>query len=242
MAFKNENVAAKLPKAAKFQVGRSNIDKGRNLERGYTLPWMGDPASSWAYFDCTIGMMLDSGIVVHNRLPQVDNTPDTLASSLLGLDDPNFSTINGPGVNLRCNDQYTDIVQRMGHSRYWFRIWGQALRFGYQIPIPAIKTIGGVPAIPYDRNPQWAFNRIAPGGNYGGIILWHAAWSLWYTTAVPPRSNAFPAMDAAAHIYGDNKPPKAIQVPFSRPDGDAQISGAPNIQSTSQQGNIANAP
>ena len=237
MPFQNENVAVKLPVNAKFQVGRSNTDTNTVLENDITIPVMSNPQATWVYFDCTIGVMLDSGIVVHNRLPQVDNTPDTLAATLLGLDDPNLDklTPNG-GVNLRCMDQYTDIVQRMGHARYWFRIWGQALRLRYQVPIPGIKTIGGVPAIPYDRNPQWAFNRIAPGGNYGGTILWHAQWSLWYTTAVPPRNNEIPAADPSAHIRGDARQPLSMQVPFSAPDSNAVVGGSNvNISKPQQQ-------
>lgn len=237
MPFVNENVNAKLPKNSQFQVGKSNIDSNKVIEQDITFPTSSDPAASWVYFDCAVGCMLDSGIVVHNRLPQIDNRPDSLASTF--LDDPNLDTLVGPGVNLKCMDQYTDIVQRMGHARYWFRIWGQALRFYNRIPIPGIKTIGGVPAIPYDRNPQWAFNRIAAGGNYGGIILWHAQWSLWYTTAVPPHSNQIPEADAAGHISGDAVQPKSMQVPFSIPDDNAQTSGAPNNAQLGfqQQGN-----
>lgn len=232
MSFINENKVASLPVTGKYQAGRSNVDPGAFLEKGITLPWASDPKASWVYFDCTIGVMLDSGIVVHHRLPQVNNVPDTLASTVSGLDDPNLDTITEHGVNLKCNDQYTDIVQRMGHARYWFRIWGQGLRFGYKIPIPGIKVIGGVPAIPYDRNPQWAFNRVAPGGNFGGVILWHAQWSLWYTTAVPPINNKIPAADPSAHIRGDTPPPKSIQVPFSAPDDNA-VSSAP-VSTTTQ--------
>ncbi len=229
MAFKNNNVAAGLKSGDDFQVGKSDVDSGLVVENGVLLPWPSEPEASWVYYDCTVGVMLDSGIAVHNRLPQVNNTPDTLASCV--LDDPNLDKIAGPGVNIRCRDQYTDIVQRMGHARYWFRLWGQALRVGLQIPIPSIKTIGGVPAIPYDRNPQSAFNRIAPGGNYMGAILWHAAWSLWYTTAVPPRTNDFPAADPFAHI--SNKAPlpakEGIQAPFSQPDDDA-VKSAPSVR------------
>ena len=181
MPFKTSNVSLGIPPNTRFQVGASNVDTEGvgKVEDRVLLPFPSEPAISWVYYDCTIGVMLDSGIVIHNRLPQIDNAPDTLASCL--LDDSNLAKIGSfgaNGVNLKSKDQYTDIVQRMGHSRYWFRIWGQGLRIGFQVPIPGIKTIGGVPAIPYDRNPQWAFNRIAPGGNYGGIILWHAAWSL----------------------------------------------------------------
>lgn len=227
MTLVNENVLAGLRKGSKFRVGRSNVDSGSAIEKGVKLPWVSDRAASWVYFDCTIGTLLDSGIAVHNRLPQVDNKPiDTLASTVLGLDDPQLDVV-AVGVQLKCRDQYTDIVQRMGHARYWFRIWGQALRFGYQIPIPGIKTIGGVPAIPYDKNPQWAFNRIAPGGNYGGIILWHAQWSLWYTTATPPVNNDFPAADPSARITGKEPLPDGVQAPFTEPDSNAQRSGPP---------------
>jgi hypothetical protein len=225
MPFKDTNAALGLPSGAQFQAGLSDVDSVTPvLEQVVDIPWASDQSASWVYFDCTVGVMLDSGIAVHNRLPQVNRAPDTLAFA--ALDDPNFDTVSTGGVNLRCVDQYQDIVQRMGHARYWFRIWGQALRVGFQVPIPGIKTIGNVPAIPYDKNPQWAFNRIFPGGNYGGVILWHAAWSLWYTTAVPPTSQTVPAADPSAHISGTVLPPDAMQAPYSTPDDDS-VSTAP---------------
>ncbi len=225
MPVVNENVNNGLPANAEFRVGRSNVDKGQVVERGVGLPWPNNPQASYMYYDCTVGIMLDSGIVVHNRLPQVNNLPDTL--SAIPLDDPDIDNITNIGVNLKCRDQYTDIVQRMGHARYWVRIWGQGLRVGYQIPIPGIKTIGGVPAIPYDKNPQWAYNRIFPGGNYSGVIMWHAAWSLWYTTATTPNSQYIPAADPYAHISGKAVPPAQMQAPFSHPDQNSVRTGPP---------------
>ncbi len=223
MPIQNNNVAMGVPSDSAFLVGTSDQDVNDAVEQGLSIPWPSDPAASYIYYDCTVGIMLDSGIVVHNRMPQVNKVPDSLSSVF--LDASNLETIKDLGVNLKCNDQYQDIMQRMGHSRYWFRIWGQALRVGYKVPIPGIKTIGGVPAIPYDDNPQWAFNRIFPGGNYGGVILWHAVWSLWYTTLVPPTSNDFPAADPSAHLTGSAKLPAAgIQAAFSKADDDAQPS------------------
>ena len=226
MSFRNENEAAipPLPRNSKFQIGRSDEDNTSINEEGAVgqIPWSSEPEATWVYFDCTVGVMLDSGIVVHNRLPQVNNAYDTLFGS--ALDAEGYDKMTGIGVNLRCNDQYADIVQRMGHSRYWFRIWGQALRIGYQVPIPGIKKIGGVPAIPYDKNPQWAFNRIFPGGNYSGVILWHAMWSLWYTTAQQTIDQTIPAVDPLAHITGTvaTVPPRTMQAPFTYPDPDAE--------------------
>ena len=217
MSFKSDSVVKVGGNASRSGVA----DKAEISERGVLLPWPSDKAATWVYYDCVVGVMLDSGIVVHNRLPQVDRVYDTLASA--DLDDPNLDRLTGFGVNLKCVDQYKDIVQRMGHARYWFRLWGQALRVGYKIPIPGIKTIGGVPAIPYDKNPQWAYNSISPGGNYSGVILWRAQWSLWYTTAEPPISQKIPVADPSAHISADAKLPQGIQAPFSPVDDNAQL-------------------
>lgn len=223
MPFVDENLEAGLHKDGDVQVGNSNFDSDQNVEEGLRIPWPSDPSASYLYYDCAIGTMLDSGIVVHNRLPQVDRAPDSL--SFARLNDPKLDKIVVGGVNLTCRDQYQDIVQRMGHARYWFRLWGQALRVGYQVPIPGIVTIGGVPAIPYDLNPQWAYNRIFPGANYSGVILWHAVWSLWYTTSVPPVNNSIPAADPSAHTsIGDGSRisvPGNIQVPYSQADDNA---------------------
>jgi hypothetical protein len=194
----------------------TNVNSDLPDDVGVQLPWAGDKSASYVYYECAVGSMLDSGIVVHNRLPQVDRGYDTLASAQ--LDDPNLDQISGFGVNLKCLDQYKDIVQRMGHARYWFRLWGQALRIGYQVPIPGIKYIGGVPAVPYDQNPQWAYNTIVPGGNFGGVILWRAQWSLWYTTATQPIDNKIPVSDPTAHIRAEAPLPVGIQAPISQPD------------------------
>lgn len=191
------------------------ITGGNNLSvtKGTLVPWPSEPTASWVYYDCAVGVMLDSGIVVHNRLPQINRLPDTLASRF--LDDKTMAAETQNGINLKCNDQYTDILQRMGHARYWFRLWGKAMRVGYKVPIPGIKSIGGVPAIPYDKNPQWAYCKPTPGGNYGGMILWMAEWSLWYTTLVPPTSNTIPTNNPAALIPQDTAPQDGVQAPFN---------------------------
>lgn len=252
MAFLDDNIALGISEFDSFEIGVNNVDPSKVIEQDILLPWASDTLSSWVYYDCTVEAHLDSGIVVHNQLPQVDNTPDTLAAcridapnldAILGIGadgtrgavvggaepPPSRSTGRGPaGVHLRSNDRYADTIQRMAHSRYWLRLYGQALRIGQQVPIPGIVTIGGVPAIPYDRNPQWAFNRIFPGGSYGGVILWHAAWSLWYTTAVPPHTNAIPAVDAAAHVSVDTRGTptgRGIQAPYSPADDNSLPQG-----------------
>ncbi len=220
MPFKNENVAAGLPINSKFQAGKSNVDNNEEIERYIPIAWSSNPVGSYLYYDCTVGVTLDSGMVTHTPLPQSNSGIDTLAVD--NIDTNNFDRITGPGVNLKSLDSYKDIVQRMAHSRYWFRLWGQAIRIGHRVPIPGIKTIGGVQAVPHDNNPQWAFNRIMPGGNFSGLILWHAQWSLWYTCATPPNSNDIPEINPGAHITGTARTPDNIQSPFSRQDSNAE--------------------
>ena len=222
--FEDNNISAGIAPNSNFRVGRSNKDSPFPvLEKGISLPWASDPSASWVYYECSVWAFLDSGVVIHTPLPQVDNSYngeyDTL--SQCSIDDPQLDRIVLPGINLTCRDQYQDVIQRMGHARYWFRLWGQALRIGYQIPIPAIKKIGGVDAIPYDGNPQFAYNGIAPGANYSGAILWRAAWSLWYTTVTPPVNNVIHTADPSAHISSVVKPPLGMQAPYSPMDDSA---------------------
>lgn len=218
MPTQNANVTYGITAKNNYQVGISDVDDGTVLENNIQIPVLGSSDRTWLYFECVVEVMLDSGIVVHNTLPQVDRTADTLASGY--MNDMSFDDIDG-GVNLKSGDQYKDIIQRMGHSRYWFRLRGRALRVGKKVPIPGIKTIGGVPAIPHDNNPQWAYNAIAPGGNFSGNILWKAAWSLWYTTAVPPVSQDIPLLDPAARTSTEAQKFGLIQAPFSQPDDNA---------------------
>lgn len=221
MPFQDNNIASGIAKKSQFQVGESDIDNNLVAERNITIPTVNSVEATWVYFDCNISVMLDSGIVVHNRLPQVDREADALSINSLYGSAAYEKTLDATGVNLKCKDQYTDIVQRMGHARYWFRLYGKALRIRYQIPIPGIKFIGGVPAIPYDKNPQWAYNSIVPGGNFGGVIMWRAEWSLWYTTATPPILQTIPASDPSGHITGTSQQPRETQAPFSEADDNA---------------------
>lgn len=226
MAFQDANKESGIPADAPFRVGVSNVDQAGAVEKGFTLPWASDPLASWVYYDCSIRVVLDSGIVVHTPLPQSDPDSDTLASAV--LTDPAMDTIVDLGVNLRSRDTYRDIKQRMAHSRYWFNLVGQALRIGYQIPIPSIRSVGGVPVVPHDSNPQRAHNRPVPGANFGGVVLWHAQWSLWYTTLVPPTTSTIPVADPSAHVP-DFVPPADIQAPYSLGDENAQQAKPPGI-------------
>lgn len=219
--FQNENVAQGLPQNGTFQAGVSDTDTaGLTLENGINIPWCSDPRATWMYYDVALASYLDSGIVTHRRLPQVDHVADTLASCF--ITDPNIDTLTGRGVNLKSLDQFSDVVQRMAHSRYWFRLWGQAMRVGFQIPIPGAKRVGNVLLIPDDSQPQFAYNKIV--GSYSGIPLWHAVWSLWYTLASPPSVQVAPTVpNLAAHISDAAAlPTSGIQAPYSQPDSEAQ--------------------
>lgn len=219
--FENENVADDLSEDAPFQSGVSNFDtESTSPEKGILIPWASEGDASWVYYDVAIACLLDNGVVVHRHLPQASKANDTLSS--VDITDANIDKITGRGVNLKSVDDYDDVVQRMAHSRYWFRLYGQAMRVGHQVPIPGLKTVAGVKAIPHDENPQWGYNKIV--GNYSGVPLWYAQWSLWYTVSDPPKTAQVPPPNLAAHIAGDVKLPDGMQAPFSQPDDEAEAS------------------
>lgn len=227
--FQDENIAQGIAKNSQFQAGVSDFDPyGNTLEKGVLLPTPGGNAT-WVHYENTIYCVLDSGIVTHRTLPQFNTAPDTLASCM--ITDTNIDKITGKGVNTKSVDQFADVVQRMAHSQYRFCMKGEAMRVGEQVPIPGLKLVGGVSAIPHDNNPQWAYNKIA--GNYSGVILWYAEWELWYTVAVPPRSQQLPPPNLAQHIAADSPyPTGGIQAPISQPDDNAQTNNpVGNLQS-----------
>lgn len=168
--------------------------------------------ANWVYYDVTLGCLLDSGMAVHRQLPRHETDWDTLASC--DIADPSIDILTGRGVNLRSNDRFQDTVQRMAHSRYWFKLWGQAMRIGEQVPIPGLRSIAGSDAIPHDENPQWAYNKIV--GNYSGQVLWYAQWSLWYTLVEPPRKPQAPLQNLAQHTDGLSS--DYMQAPWSVPE------------------------
>lgn len=221
MPFVNENVAEGLPRDAAYQVGVSNVyPPSTPIETGVKIPTPLDRAN-WVYYDIALECMLDSGIVVHRRLPQVDNTYDTLASC--DISESNVDLLKGLGVNLKSNDTFQDVVQRMAHSQYFFRLHGRAARLGDQIPIPSLKYIAGVTAIPYDNEKQFAYNKIA--GNYGGQVLWKAEWSLWYTLASAPKAQQTTPQNLNLHIDATSRD-EGMQAPLSLPD-DNSVSSRP---------------
>lgn len=203
--------------------GLDDVDPGGTpLETGVKLS-TSNRRANWVYYDIALGCQLDSGIVTHRTLPQVDNEWDTLGAC--EITDSGIDLLTGRGVNVVSNDVYEDIVQRMAHSQYWFRLWGQAMRIGEQIPIPRIKTIAGVLAIPHDNNPQWAYNKII--GNYSGQVLWYAQWSLWYTLASAPKEQQKALQNLAQHTDGTSS--NEMQAPWSYPDDDAVSREIQNI-------------
>ena len=217
--MKDENVVRGVTTPGVL-AGRSNYDTTQIPESNLTLPWFFDPKVSWVDFRCWIETYLDSGIVVHHILPQgPQQTPDTLASVFI---DDNSWESNQRGVNTTSNaPSYLDFKQQMATPKYRFRLKGWAQRFGYQVPIPGLKTVCGITAIPDDNPPQMGYNVIM--GNYNGIPLWFAEWESWYTILQPPHGAQLPPPNLAAHIRADQVLPTTgdLPVPFSQPDSNA---------------------
>src|SRR5215469_15045523 len=122
---------------------------GTNPEKGYALPWGLNAAASWMDYSIWIEVILDPGLALHKPLPQYNTPADTLA--VIGVQDPNADIAipaQGSGVNLVSQSQSVDVVQRMASPTYHFVLSGFAVRAGWQIPIPGLVSIGGVPCVP----------------------------------------------------------------------------------------------
>lgn len=208
-------------KGASAYPGVANVDDGTYIEQGFTLPWVRSKEFSWVDYRCTLEVFLDPGTALHKPLPQgapqQDATYPPLASiDSLGSVDVYDNQMNSQtgGVHTKGVFDFQDIVQRMASSTYRFLLRGWALRAGYQIPIPKLVSVAGVPAIPAEY--QHGFNDLV--GNYSGIPLWFARWELWYYVVVPPYQDAVPPTNLARHITATEQVPDDIIVPASQPD------------------------
>lgn len=227
-----------------YEPGISHSDDSNFLEQGVLFPWLVDPEVSWLEYQCFVECHLDSGVVTHRPLPQSTlrtrpgspPIPDADTLSTFNVYDPKMGSSGVPGnnnlntrtlgVNLKSKDDFEDVPQRMAHSIYRFCLKGHAIRVGYQIPIPRLESIGGIPAVPDDDPPQRASNRLV--GNNSGIPIYMAQWELWYTVAVPPKEAALPPPNLAEHIRADRAVPDGIQVPVSLPDDNTTRLPPPN--------------
>jgi hypothetical protein len=222
--LKNENVAQGLPPTSLVQAGVSNFDRAQAPEQGKRLPWSIDPATSWLDYSSSIACRLDSGMVLHKPLPQPRSsgmgpfTPDTLASCYISPQDSNLDA-NIHGVNTISQGGYTDIIQQMASPDWRFLLYGFGLRMGYQVPVPGIKTVAGVPATP---TIQWTSGNVIVA-NFSGIPVFRCEWRLYYIVSLPPTSPQTPPPNMAERIRGDQILPAGvgIQIPFSQPDPNA---------------------
>jgi hypothetical protein len=220
--FKNENIVQGIAggASANFKAGISNADAGQQIEQGFLLPWLIDPHVSWLEYRCWIETHLDAGMALHKPLPQANPTPDDLGTVAIDDYTADFST---KGINMTSTGNFTDVIQRMATSSYYFVLKGYALRVGYKVPIPKIVTVAGVPATPWTR--QFATNAIV--GNLSGIPLWLAQWDKWYIVSLPPKAEQLPPPNLAMHIRADAELPDGIQAPFSQPDYNAVQTAPP---------------
>ena len=146
-------------------------------ENQIDLPWAIAPEVSWLDYRCWVEIELDSGMALHKPLPQSFPEVDTLGS--VSIDDADMET-SELGINMESNSNTADIIQRMATSTYRFRLVGWGMRAGFTIPIPKLLSVGNSPATP---TIQRASNMIV--GQFGGVPLWFAQWSLEYIIAAP---------------------------------------------------------
>jgi hypothetical protein len=210
--------------AKQILAGVQDYDDGSLPELGVNLPWTVDPIASWLDYRCWIECYLDSGLVLHKSLPQTQQDADTLGS--ISVFDPKLDEFIG-GVNLVSEGKYTDTIQRMATSEYRFCLRGWGTRAAYQIPVPYLISVGGVPAFPDDSEKQYALGNVLRA-NYSGIPVFFNAWKLWYTIAVPPTKAQVPPPNVAEHLNGDAQPPStAMAASYGQPDQNAVRSPPP---------------
>ena len=161
-----------------------DIDQGTERpERDLGLPWLLDPVRSWLAYDIWLEVELDPGTVLHKPLPQQADPVDSLTAAY--FDDKGYDAAKG-GTLIGSASSALDVIQRMATSTYRYTLVGHALRVGFQVPIPGLKTVGGQPAVP--TAPQRAYNRLVANWS-GGVPVFYAAWSLPYLVARPARSS-----------------------------------------------------
>jgi hypothetical protein len=221
--IENENLANGYSINYPYQFGVTDVDDGSPIEQGAYLPWVADPEATFLSYEMWLECHLDAGIVVHKTLPQGTAGIDTLA---VGIATDYRLAANKGGMNTKSVGTFTDVVQRMATSRYQFVLRGHGLRMGYQVPVPGLVSIAGVPAYPGEI--QWSLgNRLV--GNYSGIPMFFNAWELWYEVALPPRVQQVPLPNLGEHIQGGAQlpsPSTGIQVPWSPQDQNSQPTGA----------------
>jgi hypothetical protein len=218
--FLPENVAQGVI-SANFEAGIDDVDNINVPEADVESPWLIDKDVSWLDGEWWTETTLDSGMVVHKLLPQSAQNADTLSSG--DIDASGFS-IKTDGINFKSAGNFTDIVQRMATSTYRICLKGWARRAGYQVPIPGLRTRGGVLLVPDDDLPQKVVGPCIIANNYG-IPVWYARWELWYTLATPPVKAQIPPPNFAQHISATTDLLKGIQVPITAPDAQSVRSG-----------------
>jgi hypothetical protein len=236
--FAPENTTQNV-RGTNLGAGISDSDNGPLIEQSLTTPWVINPVVSWLDYRCWIEVHLDAGIVLHKILPQAAQDVDTLA---IALADPTSPTIKpnppaiqpaslgtvdldqfkgsqnpqDPGaINLKSVGTYKDFTQRMATSTYRFVLRGYGLRAGYQVPVPGLISVAGIPAIPDGK--QWSLGNPLVGA-YGAVPVFYNEWELWYLVSVPPRYQQKPPPNLAQHVTADQQLPNGIQVPYSQTD------------------------
>lgn len=222
--FLDENKAQRLG-GSNFQAGVNNVDiVSQQPETILQLPWCVDPRVSYLFYECTIGIHLDAGMVLHKPLPQQTGAADTLASTFVSpLSSDLSSTIKG--ANFVSVDKFQDVAQKMATSDYRFVLFGRGARFGYKVPIPGLKMVAGCEAFP-DQMQRVVGPRLV--GNYSNIPLWYAEWELWYFIISPPSEDQQAPPKVDQFIAETTPVPGFIQPPYSLPDPNSVAAAPPN--------------
>jgi hypothetical protein len=147
------------------------------------------PESSWGEYKQTIVPTTQNNVIRHQKLSQ-QNIQSTVATD----ENPNTTEFNlqklGPSDSGQAGDSV--IEQIRGAAVHTFRLIGSAIRFGYPVPLPTVKGVGGKVAHLLESNAVQS-----PIGEFNGIPIYAAAWNMEYSLTAKPVG------DLMATINGD---------------------------------------
>jgi hypothetical protein len=159
--------------------------------------------SSWASYEMEAELYLeDSGVVTHKPLPQrrIRQVP-TLAANvdaaakgdvlslalkpLQGAINAALGVIDKLSVSALTDSLTTedDIVQYAATPTYRAFLRGQAMRWGFHVPIPELVSVGGKPVVAKRQRV-----RQRSLGNFAGHPMYGCVWDLEYEVPFQPQS------------------------------------------------------
>lgn len=151
-----------------------------------TPPSYVSPDGSWLHYEIGVRYEEDGGVIRHKPLA---GTLDIQAPPVDPLGDFADVLLDTSEQQLYTTADTPDILQQVSSPSGRVILEGQAVRFVYRIPIPALVQWKGQPA------GQPVYRRIVqrPLMNVAGWPVWGLVFKIHYLIATPPQAIPMPA-------------------------------------------------